>query len=251
MLRDDGNKFVGSASANPLESASIFLSCFTAMSIASGQFFLNRINSELNSISKKLDEIINLLNIEREEDLKSKINTVYKAYNSYEDSINDEALRYATLDNLFRINEAAETKLNTYKKLLDKQSKKTIKKIDENSVVYYYNGIKLSCCLYVLGNLVEILYSKNNTSVSLKKRQEEIKGIIERSQKETQTYFGRIQKKDLKKFEKKLPKLNEIINREYENNNYCEFIEITDKFINNLISPKYYISSNNELYYEI
>ena len=53
--------FVGSASFLPLTGQAIFLSVFTTMSVASGQYFLAKINSQLDVIQRRLGEILDFL----------------------------------------------------------------------------------------------------------------------------------------------------------------------------------------------
>lgn len=95
MIRENG-KFVGSASFYTMSAQAALMGVFTAMSVASGQYFLSQINNEMWMMNMKLDEILEFLY----GDKKTELSFIRYAYENYVSIMSHEQQRIATITSL-------------------------------------------------------------------------------------------------------------------------------------------------------
>ena len=99
MIRENG-KFVGTASFYSLSSQAMILGAFTAMSVASGQYFLKKINSEMRMMKMRLDEILEFLYGDKKAELISEMSFIRYAYQNYSSIMAHDLQRIATIGSL-------------------------------------------------------------------------------------------------------------------------------------------------------
>ena len=82
MIRENG-KFVGSASFYAMSIQAAIMGAFTAMSVASGQYFLAEINSKMKMMNLKLDEILEFLYGDKKAELMAEMSFIRYAYDCF------------------------------------------------------------------------------------------------------------------------------------------------------------------------
>lgn len=99
MIRENG-KFVGSASFYSMSTQAAIMGTFTAMSVASGQYFLSQINNEMRMMNMKLDEILEFLYGDKKAELMAEMSFIKYAYENYLSIMVHEQQRIATIVSL-------------------------------------------------------------------------------------------------------------------------------------------------------
>ena len=161
-LVDKAGKIVGTASLNVPTFQATALSAFTAMSIASGQYLLAQINSNLGEISSKLDKILEFLYGDKRAELLSEVNFINFAHENYKSVMEHSEQRIATLVSLQSAKKVAMKDIEFYLSDLDSDSKK--KKKDTwiaKKMLRTHECLELSLQLYAMSNLLEVYYSEN------------------------------------------------------------------------------------------
>lgn len=182
-----------------LESAtpqSIFLGAFTAMSIASGQYFLAQINNSLTQISSGLDKILEFLYGDKRAELLSEVSFIRFAYKNYTSVMEHSEQRIATLISLQNAKKVAMKDIEFY--LSDLSSIMTDKKIgDIPGIVHKMTRTKdcldLSLQLYTMSSLLEVYYSENYDRQYISSVQTEATSYIDRCEKRSLKCFGQLQ----------------------------------------------------------
>ena len=150
-----------------LESAAPQAAClgaFTAMSIASGQYFLAQINNSLAQISSGLDKILEFLYGDKRAELLSEVSFIRFAYENYNSVMEHSEQRVATLISLQNAKKVAMKDIEFY--LSDLSSIMGDKKSSDISstvpkMVRTKDCLDLSLQLYTMSNLLEVYYSEN------------------------------------------------------------------------------------------
>ena len=97
--RPDG-KIAGQAPLELLGKQQVIMGAFTAMSIASGQYFLSEINSNLTAINQKIDKILEFLYGDKKAELISEVSFVNFAFQNYGSIMECDHQRTATIISL-------------------------------------------------------------------------------------------------------------------------------------------------------
>ncbi len=138
------------------------LSTFTAMSVATGQYFLSQINNSLSVIQANVDDILKFLYGDKKAELTSEINFLRYAYQNYNSIMSNDVQRIATIGSLQEARKIAVKDLEFYLNDLDY----TVNKNDgiEKDIKKSFDlkdVIDLTMNLYVTSNLLEVYYSQN------------------------------------------------------------------------------------------
>lgn len=181
MIRGEQG-FVGSASFFSITGQAIFLSAFTAMSVASGQYFLAKINSHLDVIQRRLDEILDFLYGDKKAELMSEISFTKYAFENYASIMAHEAQRVATIVGLQTAKKVAMNDIEFYIQDLSstvESQEKDLKKI-LNKTEQIRDSLRLSLELYTMSSLMEVYYAQNFDPSFLQYLQQEMEGYIEK-----------------------------------------------------------------------
>ena len=146
--------FVGSASFFPVTGQALFLGAFTAMSVASGQYFLTQINSRLEVIHRGIGEILDFLYGDKKAELMSEISFTKYAYENYASIMAHDSQRTATIASLQSAKKVAMNDIEFYIHDLGstvESSEKDLKKVlDKLAVlVEHHTAPDLMICNYV------------------------------------------------------------------------------------------------------
>lgn len=157
------------------------LSTFTAMSIATGQYFLSEINNKLNVIQASMDDILKFLYGDKKAELLSEINFVRYVYKNYNSIMQNDIQRTATITSLQESRKIAFKDCEFYLSDLEYAVNasgdicKDIKKTFDFKEV-----LDLALSLYVTSNLLEVYYSQNFNKEYLSYVEKDITSYIEK-----------------------------------------------------------------------
>lgn len=174
--------FVGSASFFPVTGQALFLGAFTAMSVASGQYFLTQINSRLEVIHRGIGEILDFLYGDKKAELMSEISFTKYAYENYASIMAHDSQRTATIASLQSAKKVAMNDIEFYIHDLGstvESSEKDLKKVlDKTEQIR--DSLRLSLELYTMSSLMEVYYAQNFDAAYLQYLQQEMEGYIEK-----------------------------------------------------------------------
>lgn len=159
-----GGLIVGHASLHELSAQVTVFGIFNVMSVASGQYFLTQINSELKAMNQSIDKILEFLYGDKRAELISEVSFVKSAYQNYGSIMQHEQQRLATLVSLQEAKKIAMKDIEFYMSDLD-TTVSTRSGSDITSFIDKTFQIKdcleLSIQLYSMSSLLEIYYSQN------------------------------------------------------------------------------------------
>lgn len=189
-------KIVGTASLEFATPQAVCLGAFTAMSIASGQYFLAQINNSLAQISSGLDKILEFLYGDKRAELLSEVSFIRFAYENYTSVMEHNEHRIATLISLQSAKKVAMKDIEFY--LSDLTSIMVDKKSNDISttvpkMIRAKDCLDLSLQLYTMSNLLEVYYSENYDPNYISFVQSEASVYIAKCEKRLLNCFGQLQ----------------------------------------------------------
>lgn len=189
-------KIVGTASLEFATRQAVCLGAFTAMSIASGQYFLAQINNSLAQISSGLDKILEFLYGDKRAELLSEVSFIRFAYENYKSIMDHSEQRIATLISLQSAKKVAMKDIEFY--LSDLTSIMADKKSSDISatvpkMIRTKDCLDLSLQLYTMSNLLEVYYSENHDPNYISFVQSEASIYIGKCEKRLLNCFGQLQ----------------------------------------------------------
>lgn len=163
-LQGADGKIVGYGSLHELSMQTTILGVFNIMSIASGQYFLAEINSEMKSINQKMDQILAFLYGDKKAELMAEISFTRYAYQNYSSIMEHEQQRLATIISLQNARKVAMKDIEFYMLDLDTvTNSKNNSDIEEvvKKAVKIKDCLVLSMQLYSMSSLLEVYYAQN------------------------------------------------------------------------------------------
>jgi len=184
---------VGSASLHPLTSQALAMGCFTAMSIASGQYFLKQINNELKMMRLNLDKILEFLYGDKKAELMSEVSFVKYAYQNYASIMEHECQRAAIIGSLHDSKKVAMKDIEFYMGDLDSAIRtkdgKDIGSLVEKAF-QIKESLEFSMQLYGMSSLLEVYYAQNHDAEYLKYVENDISVYIDKCEKRMLSSFS-------------------------------------------------------------
>lgn len=174
----------------------VIMGAFTAMSIASGQYFLSEINSNLTAINQKIDKILEFLYGDKKAELISEVSFVNFAFQNYGSIMECDHQRTATIISLQGARKVAMKDTEFYMSDLDSlvKAKDTP---DLNSIIGKAFQIKdclqLAIQLYCMSNILEVAYSQNGNILYHEYVEKDILSYIDKYEKRMLSNFSAIQ----------------------------------------------------------
>ena len=165
--------------------SNLLMSAFSVAAVATNQYYLARIDSKLESIEKKVDEIKKFLEIDKESRLWADGEFLKEIRNSIEFIIEDDIYRQATLTNIQSIRRAALASIKLYYEQLfelkdyldvkdnDKETTANIEKYKGYLPKFWY-----SVYIFEMSYYLEAYLSKITDARFLEKVASEMKDII-------------------------------------------------------------------------
>lgn len=169
MLRGADGRFIGVAPLYPIADytqslalQSAVLGTFAVMSVATGQYFLTQINSELDKIKMGMDQILAFLYGHNRAELISEISFVKYAYENFNAISTSDAQRIATIAGVQQAKKVAIKDCEFY--VYDLES--TLEKGNDISAIVdkalrICDSLKLSMQLCTMGSILETYLSQN------------------------------------------------------------------------------------------
>lgn len=187
MIRENG-KFVGSASFYSMSAQAALMGVFTAMSVASGQYFLSQINNEMRMMNMKLDEILEFLYGDKKAELMAEMSFIRHAYENYASIMSHEQQRIATITSLQEAKKVAMKDIEFYINNLEtKVSYKTKDYAELESrtekTFLIKESLELSQQLFVMSSIMEVYFAQNQDSEYLKSIEKDILAYIDKCDK--------------------------------------------------------------------
>ncbi len=165
-IQGDDGKIIAHASLHELKSQAVVLGAFSAMSIATGQYFLSEINSKLDMLNQEIDKVLDFLYGDKKAELLSEINFVQYAHKNFSSIMQHEDQRIATISGLQAAKKVAMKDIEFYMCDLDAKANTSTKsyndfyKLSEDSFLIK-DSLELSTQLYVMSSLMECFYAQN------------------------------------------------------------------------------------------
>lgn len=145
-----------------VEMMASLLSVFTAMSFASGQYFLTQIGNKLNMINMNIDRILEFLYGDKKAELMAEVSFVRYAYQNYNSIMSNEVQRIGTISNLQAARKVALKDCEFYLHDLEKTANGCSDIIfDVEESFNIKDTLEFSMNLYVTSSLLEVYYSQN------------------------------------------------------------------------------------------
>ncbi len=186
----------GHASLQSMRSQAVLMSAFNVMSIASGQYFLSEINSNLTAINQKVDKILEFLYGDKRAELMSEVSFVKFAYQNYSSIMTHEHQKIATIMGLQEARKVAMKDIEFYMSDLDSLVKsKDISDLDSfvNKSFQIKDCLQLAIQLYGMSNILETYYSQNVETDYLQYVEKDILAYIDKCEKRILSSFSAIQ----------------------------------------------------------
>lgn len=186
----------GHASLQSLQAQAAIMGAFTAMSIASGQYFLSKINNNLTAINQKADKILEFLYGDKKAELMAEVSFVNFAYQNYNSIMLCENQRTATIISLQESRKVAMKDIEFYMSDLD-----LLVKAKDNSDLESFvskafqikDCLQLAIQLYGMSNILEVYYAQNTDSDYLHYVEKDILAYIDKCEKRMLSSFSAIQ----------------------------------------------------------
>lgn len=187
MIRENG-KFVGSASFYAMSAQAALMGAFTAMSVASGQYFLSQINNEMRMMNMKLDEILEFLYGEKKAELMAEMSFIRYAYENYVSIISHEQQRIATITSLQEAKKVAMKDIEFYINDLEKTVSYKPKDYSEleartEKSFLIKESLELSQQLFVMSSMMEVYFAQNQDTEYLKSVEKDMLAYIDKCDK--------------------------------------------------------------------
>ncbi len=165
-IQNEEGTIVGHASFTPMSAEAVLLGAFSAMSIATGQYFLTEINNEMQMINQKIDTIIGFLYGDKKAELLSEISFAQYAYKNYSVIMQHREQRIATISELQSTRKTAMKDIEFYLSDLSGKVHTAAKGFGEfntlsEEALQIKDSLELSMQLYVMSCIMEVYYSRN------------------------------------------------------------------------------------------
>lgn len=157
---------IGHASLEHLNFDAAALQAFSIMSIATGQYFLTQINSELDLINQKIDQIMGFLYGDKKAELIAEISFTKYAFQNFTSIMEHENQKIATIGSLQAAKKVAMKDIEFYMSDLATQAVAKAAKYQDfqelsETVFQIRQSLELAMELYVSSTIMESYYSEN------------------------------------------------------------------------------------------
>lgn len=190
-------KIAGTASLYNLKQLSVICSCFSFFSFATGQYYLDNLHNDLKLINQKIDKILGFLYGEKSAELLSEITFVNDAYKNYNNIVQNDCHKLATITNLQSSKKIAikdiEFYINDLSKTVSTPTKnyQEFEKIVDDSLKIK-DSLTLAIQLYTMSNILEVYYSENFDAQYVDYVKSTISNYISKCNNRILTEFGRL-----------------------------------------------------------
>lgn len=265
MVHGENGRFVGSASLYETANQAMILNIFTAMSVATGQYFLSEINKEMKMINLKLDKILEFLYGDKKAELMSEISFAKYAYQNYSSIMAHTQQQVATLISLQNAKIIAMKDIEFYMGDLNSAVSSEVKNfadIEEMSKRAFQikDSLEVSIQLYIMSSLMEVYFAENHDPDYIKYLDADMTSYIDKSEKRILTSFSVLQNriaeykgKPLEKFDKSI--YEKLIGEKIDSLNNGEESEAR-KFLHSSLhastkKTQYFVNNSGDVYLKV
>ncbi|NCE64110.1 hypothetical protein D1159_05790 [Pseudoflavonifractor sp. 524-17] len=224
----ENSQIAGTASLQSLAPQAMVLGCFTAMSIASSQYFLKQLHDEMKMMRMGIDKILEFLYGDKKAELMAEANFVKYAYRNFSSIMTHEHQRAAMIGSLHNSKKIAMKDIEFYMRDLDStigiKDGKDISGLVEKAF-QIRESLEFSIQLYGMSSLLEVYYAQNHDDEYLKYVENDISIYIDKCEKRMLSSFSALKvlvdsakgplfkKLDKTVIEKQINDLMELLNR--------------------------------------
>ena len=248
----------GTASLYSMNIEAAMLGAFSAMAIASSQYFIKQINSELQMINQSMDKILEFLYGDKKAELLSEVSFIKYAYENCSSIMGHNEQRVATIASLQDAKKVAMKDIEFYMCDLDStiNSKSSIDELVTNAF-QIKESLELSIQLYGMSSVLETYFSQNYDVEFIKYVEQEITSYIDKCEKRILSSFsalkkflndykGRLLKKEDKSQYENL--VGELVDSLYNGEESAIRKSLRKTLQETLSAREYYIKENGEVY---
>lgn len=195
IWKNADGRFGGTASLYELKTLALVSGAFSAMAIATGQYFITQINSELQMLNQSTDKILEFLYGDKKAELLSEVSFVKFAYDNYSSIMNHDQQRVATIASLQAAKKVAMKDIEFYMSDLESavNSKDGIDGLVFNAF-RIKESLELSMQLYGLSSVLETYFSQNYDSEFVKYMEHDVTVYIDKCEKRMLSSFSALKK---------------------------------------------------------
>lgn len=255
---DTSGRIGGTASLYSMNIEAAMLGAFSAMAIASSQYFIKQINSELQMINQSMDKILEFLYGDKKAELLSEVSFIKYAYENYSSIMGHNEQRVATIASLQDAKKVAMKDIEFYMCDLDStiNSKSSIDELVTNAF-QIKESLELSIQLYGMSSVLETYFSQNYDVEFIKYVEQEVTSYIDKCEKRILSSFsalkkfindykGRLLKKEDKSQYEKL--VGELVDSLYNGEESAIRKSLRKTLQETLSAREYYVKENGEVY---
>jgi hypothetical protein len=196
IVNPETGRIAGTAALQQTSLQGACLGAFSAMSIATGQYFLTEINSKLNMMKLSIDKILEFLYGDKRAELLSEISFVRFAYQNYSSIMDHEQQRVSTIISLQEARKVAMKDIEFYmsdlSSIITARGNLDILAVAEKAV-QIKDCLELSIQLYVMSNLMEVAFAQNYDKEYLQSMEDDVSSYINKCDKRVLTNFSMLQ----------------------------------------------------------
>lgn len=235
---------------------------FSIMSVATGQYFLTRINNDLDLMKQKIDKILDFLYGDKKAELLSEIRFVKDAYSNYSSLMNHQEQLAATIVGLQAARKTATKDIEFY--LIDLDSK--VSSIDKSysdfektcsDALKTKTCLEMSMQLFIMSRLMEIHFAQNYDPDYITYLKETVADYVDMCDRRILSAFSSLHGKIgnykptvINKIDSS--KLEETVNKAIDslsNRTQSPLQNVLKSALNDLeASKKYYLSSDGKIF---
>lgn len=187
-IMGDNGKIKATAALNPVvdQTQALAMGCFSAMAIASSQYFLKEINEQMKIMKMGIDKILEFLYGEKKAELMAEISFVRYAYENYISIMAHDEQRTAMIGSLHEARKVAMKDIEFYINDLDStvhgKNEKDISGMAEKAF-QLKESLEFSMQLYGMSSLLEVYYAQNYDANYLEYVEKDISAYIDKCEK--------------------------------------------------------------------
>jgi hypothetical protein len=166
-LRGANGQIAAHAPLYELSNISVALSAFSVLSLATGQYFLTQINTGLDKINQKIDEVMSFLYGDKKAELVSELNFIQYAYKNFSSIMRHDEQRVSTISSLQKTRKVAIKDIEFYLGDLEVKANTQAKNYTDfekisNDALQIKESLELAMQLYIISTAMETYYAQND-----------------------------------------------------------------------------------------
>jgi len=190
IMRDPVTKdFLAHGTLYGLNDIGLMYNVFSALSVATGQYFMREIDQSLQDIQKRLDQVLDFLYTDKSCELYAEAQMVYGIYNNCVSIMRCPEQRTAALQSLQHAKVLAERNIQFYYRDMDKLG---VKRDSLNNLENDLNNYTQAVSLYGVCATMEIVLSENYDETYMKYIEEDLKRHVEKHHEEVGKLKGMV-----------------------------------------------------------